>query len=112
MAEAWKILGQVQSNPANTDATLYQVPSGKKASVRVIAANQGTAGSGDTTFQIRIRQSAAVDDPKQIVVPGEPLAGKDSYESTMYMLATGENIRVQAGTINVSFNAVGIEADA
>jgi hypothetical protein len=111
MAEAWKILGQVQSTPANADATLYQVPGAKKASVRVLVANQGAVGTGDTTFQIRLRQSSAVDDPKQIVVPGEPLAGKDSYESTLYMLAAGENIRVQAGTVNVSFSATGIEAD-
>ena len=112
MAEAWKILGQLQSTTINTDATLYQVPSAKKASVRVFVANQGATGAGDGTFQIRLRQNAAVDDPKQIVVPGEPLAGKDSYESQLYMLATGENIRVQASTINFSFTAVGIEADA
>jgi hypothetical protein len=29
----------------------------------------------------------------------------------LLMLATGENIRAQAGTLNVSFQAVGVEAD-
>lgn len=111
MAEAWKILGQLQSSPAATDATLYQVPAGKKATVRVLVCNQGTAGSGDTTFRIRLRQSAAVDDAKQVINYDEAIAGHDSYESSLYMLAAGENIRVQAGTINVSFTALGVEAD-
>jgi hypothetical protein len=111
MAEAWGILGQIMASPINTDVTVYQVPSGKKASIRVLACNQAAAGTGDTTIRMRMRHSGAVDNPNQIFVFDEPLAGQDSYESVLLMLATGENIRAQAGTLNVSFQAVGVEAD-
>ncbi len=90
---------------ANTLATLYQVPSGRRAVVNVAACNKGTASA-----KLRLALTASSTPAESEFIEFDvSLAATEVLERTALSLATGQKIVVQASAASVTFNAWGIE---
>jgi glucose-6-phosphate dehydrogenase assembly protein OpcA len=106
MPTTYKVLGQ--SNPAaNTDTTLYTVPSATSAIVSTInVANLGTSG----TFRIAVRVAGASIANEDYLAFDIPLNANDSIAYTLGItLAATDVITVRATNISFAFNAFGSE---
>jgi hypothetical protein len=107
MPQTHKVLGQ--SNPsANTDTTLYTVPSSTQtiASTLSIANLSATA----TTFRVAVRPAGATLANQHYVAFDVPLIGNDSIHLTLGVsLAATDVVTVRAGTANVAFSLFGVE---
>jgi len=90
---------------ANTLATLYQVPTGRRAVVNVAACNKGTAAA-----KLRVALTASATPAESECIEFDvSLAATGGLERTALSLAAGEKIVVQASAASVTFNAWGIE---
>lgn len=106
MATTYKVLGQ--SNPsANTDTTLYTVPSSTSTVVSTISvANLGTTG----TFRIAIRPAGASIANQHYLIYELSLNSNDSITFTLGItLATTDVITVRASNTSFAFSAFGSE---
>jgi len=90
---------------ANTLATLYQVPVGRRAVLNLSACNRGS-----TAAALRIALSAAATPANSEFIEFDlSLVATEVLERTALSLAAGQRVLVQANTAHVSFNAWGIE---
>jgi hypothetical protein len=90
---------------ANTLATLYEVPVGRRSVVNVAACNRGTAPA-----KLRIAVSAAATPADSEYIEFDvSLAPTEVLERTALSLATGQKVVVRADGASVSFNTWGIE---
>lgn len=107
MTEILQVLGQLVPS-ANTLTPLYTVPGGISASVSsVIICNQT---SSSILFRISVAVNGEADDPKQYLYFDLPLENNDTFIATVGIsLASGDIVRVQSDTANVSFNIFGVE---
>lgn len=107
MAITYKVLGQ--SNPsANTDTTLYTVPSTTSAvgSTLVICNQAATAA----TFRVAVRPAGAAIAGQHYLAYDTSIGANDSITLTIGMtLATTDVVTVRASTTSVSFNLFGSE---
>jgi hypothetical protein len=107
MAETLKVLGQAA--PAATTLTaLYTVPSGKStAASTLVVCNQNNT---KIAFRISVAVGGAADAPQQYLYYDAGLFGNSSVIATMGIsLGSGDIVRVQSDTANVSFNLFGVE---
>lgn len=111
MPTTYKVLGQVATSVlgANTEGTLYTVPSATSAVVSslVICNQAGTAA----TFRIAVRPAAdGSTTDKHHIVYGTTVAASDSTVITMGLtLAAGDKIQVRGSSATMSFSAYGSE---
>ena len=107
MTEILQVLGQIVPS-ANTLTPLYTVPGSISASVSSITiCNQNSL---DVLIRISIAVGGEADDPKQYLYFDLPLDGNDTFIATIGIsLASGDIVRVQSNTENVSFNIFGVE---
>ena len=90
---------------ANTLATLYEVPTGRRAVVNVAACNKGT-----TAAKLRVALTASSTPAESEFIEFDvTLAPTEVLERTALSLAAGQKIVVQASSATVSFNTWGIE---
>ena len=107
MPIVYKVLGQ--SNPAaNTETTVYTVPSGNSAVLSSLTiCNQGT---GNATANINVCvANAAVSASNRIVGTTNIVANDTIFLTLGVTMAATDTIRVVASTANVSFNVFGSE---
>lgn len=107
MADTIKILGQTGS-AANTEFTLYSVPSGKSAVVSsVMACNRGSTVS---TFRLSASVAGAATTNKDYLFYDLPVGGNDTFTATVGIsLATTDVLRIYSSNANMSFSAFGVE---
>lgn len=107
MPAVYKVLGQL--NPtANTNTTLYTVPSGNSVVVSTIAiCNQiGTVAN----FRVAIRPAGETLSSKHYLNYDTQVPGFDQISLTMGItLASTDVVTVYANTANVSFSIFGTE---
>ena len=106
MPTTYKVLGQ--SNPAaNTDTTLYTVPSATSTVVSTInVASLGTSG----TFRIAIRVGGAAIANEDYLAFDVPLNANDSIAYTLGItLAATDVMTIRASNASFAFNAFGSE---
>ncbi len=90
---------------ANTLATLYEVPTGRRAVVNVAACNKGT-----TAAKLRVALTAsATPTDSEFIEFDVSLGTAEVLERTALSLAAGQKVVVQANATSVTFNAWGIE---
>ena len=90
---------------ANTLATLYEVPTGRRAVVNVAACNKGT-----TAAKLRVALTAsATPTDSEFIEFDVSLGTAEVLERTALSLAAGQKVVVQANAASVTFNAWGIE---
>ena len=107
MAITYKVLGQ--SNPAaNTNTTLYTVPSSTSAVCStIVICNQAASAA---TFRIAVRPAGAAIATQQYISYDTNVNANDSITMTIGItLATTDVITVRANTTTVSFNLFGSE---
>jgi len=107
MAITYKVLGQ--SNPAaNTNTTLYTVPSATSAVCStLVICNQAASAA---TFRIAVRPAGAAIATPQYISYDTNINANDSITMTIGItLATTDIITVRANTTTVSFNLFGSE---
>lgn len=107
MAITYKVLGQ--SNPsANTDTTLYTVPSATSAVCSTLTiCNQAAAAA---TFRIAVRPSGASITASQYLAYDSNLNANDSITLTIGItLAATDVVTVRANSTTVSFSLFGSE---
>jgi len=98
------ILGTAQP-AANTLATLYEVPTGRRTVLNVAACNQGA-----TAATVRLALSATgTPSNSEFIEFDVSLAAAEVLERTALSLAAGQRVLVRASSASVSFNAWGIE---
>lgn len=90
---------------ANTLATLYEVPVGRRSVVNVAACNRGTAAA---KLRIAVSPNAIPGDSEYIEFDVS-LASAEVLERTALSLAAGQKVVVRADGATVAFNAWGIE---
>jgi hypothetical protein len=107
MPAAYRVLGQ--SNPsANTDTTLYTVPSATQAVVSTLSIANLAATA--TTFRVAVRPAGATIANSHYIAFDVPLIGNDSIHLTLGVsLAATDVVTVRAGTANVAFSLFGVE---
>jgi glucose-6-phosphate dehydrogenase assembly protein OpcA len=107
MAITYKVLGQ--SNPAaNTNTTLYTVPSATSAVCStIVICNQAASAA---TFRIAVRPAGAAIATQHYISYDSNLNANDSITLTIGItLATTDVITVRANTTTVSFSLFGSE---
>lgn len=107
MAITYKVLGQ--SNPsANTNTTLYTVPSATSAVCStIVICNQAASAA---TFRIAVRPAGASIANQHYISYDSTLNANDSITMTIGItLATTDVITVRANTTTVSFSLFGSE---
>lgn len=107
MAITYKVLGQ--SNPsANTNTTLYTVPSSTSAVCStIVICNQAASAA---TFRIAVRPVGATLATQHYISYDSNLNANDSITMTIGItLATTDVITVRANTTTVSFSLFGSE---
>lgn len=90
---------------ANTLATLYEVPTGRRAVVNVSACNRGSIAA---KVRLAVSLDATPADSEYIEFDVS-LGSTEVLERTALSLAAGQKVVVQANAATVSFNAWGIE---
>ena len=107
MAITYKVLGQ--SNPsANTNTTLYTVPSATSAVCStIVICNQAASAA---TFRVAVRPAGASIGASQYISYDTNVNANDSITMTIGItLATTDVVTVRANTTTVSFNLFGSE---
>ena len=107
MTNKYKVLGQL--NPAaNTQTTLYTVPSSNSAVISSITiCNQGSTLA---TFSLAVQVAGATITNKQYLNFNTPVPANDTIHMTLGMtLAATDVISANANTTSVSFNVFGSE---
>ena len=107
MAITYKVLGQ--SNPAaNTNTTLYTVPSSTSAVCStIVICNQAASAA---TFRIAVRPAGAAIATQQYISYDTNVNANDSITMTIGItLATTDVVTVRANTTTVSFSLFGSE---
>jgi len=90
---------------ANTLATLYEVPTGRRTVLNVAACNRGASAA-----TVRLALSASnTPGNSEFIEFDLSLAPSEVLERTALSLAAGQRVLVQANSAQVSFNAWGIE---
>ena len=108
MANAYKVLAQVAITSANTDTTLYTVPSSTSSVISTITVCN--RGSSATTFRIAIRPAGASIANQHYIVYDAAIAANDLLAFTFGLtLATTDVITVRSASTNLTFNAYGTE---
>ncbi len=108
MAVQAKRLG-ASAPSATTDTSLYQVPTGKQATVGVSVCNRSTAG----TFRLALVDGAIGSVANEDYVEYDaPLGANESLHLGPFPVNAGTSFLVRASTANFSFVAVGFEGDA
>ena len=107
MPDFVRILGQTGS-AANTETTLYVVPSNRTAVVSsIVACNRGNTS---TTFRISASVAGAATTVKDYLYYDLPLGANDTFVATMGVSLSGSDaLRVYSSTSNMSFGAFGVE---
>jgi hypothetical protein len=106
MANTLKVLGQ--SNPAiNTLSTLYTVPAATSTSVSsIFICNQN---ANTVKFRVTVNKSSGGSGDQPIYYDIS-LPGPDTFTATVGLsLATGDIVKVQTDTTNVTFSLFGVE---
>lgn len=108
MPNAYKVLGQVAIGTANSDTTLYTVPSATSAVVSTVTAcNRGSTAA---TFRVAVRPAGATIANQHYVVFDAAIAANDTLALTLGItLAATDVITVRASSTNLTFNAYGTE---
>ena len=111
MAEAFKVLGQVDLTDTNL-TTVYTVPSSTETVVSTIILANRTSSA--TTFRLAIRPDGASISNSHYIAYDVPLAGNDSTTLTLGItLNAADVISAAAGNGNtVSVNIFGTEITA
>lgn len=107
MPAAYRVLGQ--SNPsANTDTTIYTVPSATSAVLSTVSiANLSTTNA---TFRIAVRPAGATLANSHYLAFDAPVLANDSVFLTLGVsLAATDVLTVRASSANVAFGAFGSE---
>lgn len=106
MPTVYKVLGQVHV-AANTDTTLYTVPSAASAVCSTLSVcNIGAS----TTYRIAIRPAGAAMANKHYLVYEAAINQYDTVMLTLGItLATTDVVTVRAGSANVTFQLFGSE---
>jgi hypothetical protein len=109
MATRYKVLGQ-QAPAANTDASLYTVPSLKESILStLVVANRENASR---TFRIAVRPSGAALANQHYIAFDVPIAALDSTTLTLGItLGASDVITVRGSGASMSFSAFGTEID-
>mgnify|MGYP003347646420 CR=1 FL=1 len=109
MAQTHKVLGQSAPSSANTDTTLYTVPSATQAIVSSLTIANITSSAA--TFRIAIRPAGATIANQHYLCFDVSLGGNDSTTLTLGVaLAATDVITVRSGTANaIAFSAFGVE---
>lgn len=107
MATTYKVLGQNQPS-ANTDVTLYTVPSSTSTIVSTI--NVCNLGNASDNFRIAIRPAGDTLANVHYIAYNTVIPGYDSIALTIGItLATTDVITVRSTNGNIVFNAFGSE---
>jgi hypothetical protein len=106
---SYKVLGQVAPS-ANTDTTLYTVPSSKQTVASTLAICNREASTA-ITYRVAIRPAgAAIAVQHYIVYEATLPAGQSHFLTLGITLDTTDVVTVRASTANTSFNLFGSEA--
>lgn len=108
MPNAYKVLGQVAIGTANTDTTLYTVPSATSSVLSTLTVcNRGASAA---SFRIAVRPAGAAIANQHYIVYDGAIAANDLLALTLGLtLATTDVITVRASSTNITFNAYGTE---
>jgi hypothetical protein len=111
MAEVYKVLGQVATATlgANTEGTLYTVPSSTSAvASTIMVCNQSASAA---TYRIAIRPAAdGSTTAKHWIAFGPTVGGSDSTSLTLGLtLAAGDKIQILGSSATMSFSVFGSE---
>jgi len=107
MATVKGILGQ-EAPSGGVVTTLYTVPAGKNATVKVVFANRANVAE---TVRLAVSPNGASLVDEHYLAYDFVLAGKDAVTSVTYTLGDGDVVRVRSASGNVSFTCTGIEQD-
>lgn len=107
MATTKGILGQALPT-ANTLTDIYSVPEGKTATVKVIITNQSGAG---VTVRVAAAYQGAADANQHYVAYDKAIAANETGSTAVFMLNSGDVVRVYCSATVVSFTCTGIERD-
>lgn len=107
MPAAYKVLGQ--SNPAaNTDTTLYTVPSATNTVVSTVTVCNTTANA--VTYRVAVRIAGAALATSQYIAFDATVGANDTAILTLGLsLAATDVITVRSSATNVAFHAYGTE---
>lgn len=110
MAELYKVLGQ-SAPSANTDTTLYTVPSSTQTIVSsIVVCNRSSTAA---TYRIAIRPDGATLANEHYLVYDVTLGGNTTDTYTIgATIDAADVITVRSSTTNLSFNAFGSEITA
>jgi hypothetical protein len=107
MATSYKVLGQSQPT-ANTDTTLYTVPSSTETVISTVAVCN--LGPAPTTYRLAIRPNGATLANDDYIVYDASVAPQDTVTLTLGLtLDATDIITVRSFSGLVSFNAFGSE---
>lgn len=107
-APTFGILGQSKP-PATVLTNIYTVPLARRASIKVIAANQGAAAD---SFRVAHALAGAADATKQYLVFDVAVDVAASKGTDRITMNAGDILRVRSANGDISFNINGIEEDA
>ncbi len=103
------VLG-TQTKPAATTVTsLYTVPSGRRARVRVMYCNQHASTADAVSVWISVNGVAAA--VAQKILHEEPVAAVTSDQTVTFLVSDTDVIRVESQNGDVSFTCNGYEDD-
>lgn len=98
------VLGQ--SAPGATTLTdVYTVPSGQKATIRIVVANRGSAGS----FRVAISPNGDVIANAHYIAYDQAIEANASVTSAPMLVGDDDVVRVYGSSANMSFSVTGIE---
>lgn len=106
MLNADGILGQV-APAATTLTTVYTVPLGRKATIRVIVTNR----SGVDTFRVALSPLGASIANAHYIAFGMSIPANDSLSSAPFELGPTDVVRVYSTNGSISFTVSGLEED-
>jgi hypothetical protein len=107
MATVKGILGQA-SPTAGSTVTLYTVPSGKTATVKVVFANRAVSSA---SVNLAVSPDGAALEDKHYLTYEFFIASRDAVSSVTYTLGADDVVRVKSSNGEVSFTCTGIEQD-
>ena len=103
---SYGVMGQASPAAGDLD-TVYTVPAGSHATVRVVACNR----SGACVIRVSVAPQGAADDVSQYVLYDFPLGSSASNATAPVTVGAGDEIRCRSNTGTVSFTVTGIEAN-
>jgi hypothetical protein len=106
MDDAGGVLGQVAPS-AVTLTTIYTVPIGRKATVRVVVANR----SGVDTFRVAVSPLGASIVNAHYIGYGKSILANDAVTSAPFEVGPTDVVRVYSTNGSISFTVTGLEED-